>query len=85
MWLKWEKVLPSYLQIPRLITSVQKKIREIELLLFRDASIIGASTFANTVIHQTSSTTQGFISGKPRLSKKNTSIPRLELIAAVMV
>ena len=85
IWLKWEKVLPSYLQIPRLITSVQKKIREIELLLFRDASIIGASTFAYTVIHQTSSTTQGFISGKPRLSKKKTSILRLELIAAVMV
>ena len=85
IWLKREKVLPSYLQIPRLITSAQKKIREIELLLFRDASIIGASTFAYTVIHQTSSTTQGFISGKPRLSKKNTSIPRLELIAAVMV
>ena len=85
IWLKREKVLPSYLQIPRLITSAQKKIREIELLLFRDASIIGASTFAYTVIHQTSSTTQGFISGKPRLSKKNTSIPRLELIAAAMV
>ena len=83
--LKWEKFLPSYFQIPRLITSVQKKIREIELLLFRDVSIIGTSTVAYTVTQQSSSTTQGFISGKSRLSKKNTSRLRLELIAAVMV
>ena len=70
-WLKWENVLPSYVEIPRPITSVQEKIREIELHLFGDASIIGKSTVAYAVIQQTSSTTQGFISSKSRLSKKN--------------
>ena len=43
-WLKWEKVLPSYVKIPNLITSVQKKIREIEVNLFGNASIIGKSS-----------------------------------------
>ena len=80
-----EKVLPSYVEIPRSITSVQEKIKEIELHLFGDASIIGTSAVAYAVIQQTSSKTQGIISSKSRLSKKNTSIPRLELIAAVMV
>ena len=32
-WLKWVKVLPSYVKIPRPITSVHMKIREIELHL----------------------------------------------------
>ena len=77
-WLKWEKVLPSYVEIPRPVTSVQEKIREIELHLFGNASVIGTSGVAYAVI-------QGFISSKSQLSKKNTSIPRLELIAAVMV
>ena len=71
IWLKWEKVLPSYLEIPRLIIAIQEKIREIELLLFGNASIIGTSAIAYTVIQQTSSTTQGVISSKSRLSKKN--------------
>ena len=85
IWLNWEKVLPRYIEIPRTITSIQEKIKEIEPHLFGDASIIGTSAVAFAVIKQSSSTTQGFISSKSRLSKKNTSIPRLELIAAVMV
>ena len=43
IWLKWEKVLPSYVEKPRLIIIVQEKVREIEFLLFGDASIIGRS------------------------------------------
>ena len=84
-WLNWEKVLPRDIEIPRTITSIQEKIKEIELHLFGDASIIGTSAAVYAVIKQSSSTTQGFTSSKSRLSKKNTSIPRLELIAAVMV
>ena len=83
--LKWEKVLPSHVEIPRSTTSVQEKIKEIELHLFGDASIIRTSAVAYTVIQLTSPKTQGIISSKSRLSKKNTFIPRLELIAAVMV
>ena len=77
IWLKWENVLPSHPQLPRL--------QRIELLIFRDASIVGKSTVGYAVIQQTSSTTQRFVSSKSRLSKKNTSMPRLELIAEVVV
>ena len=85
IWLKWEKVLPSYVEKPRLIIIVQEKVREIEFLLFGDASIIGRSAVSYAVFQQTSSTTQRCISSKSRISKKNTSILRLELIAVVMV
>ena len=47
--------------------------------------MIGPSAVAYAVIQQTLSATQGFISSKSRISKQNTSIARLELIAAVMV
>ena len=79
------KILPSYFEIPRPITSVQARIRKIEHHLFGNARIIGTIVVAYAVIQQTSSRMQGFISSKSRLSKKNTSIPSLELIAAVMV
>ena len=45
-WLKWDKILPSYFEIPRSITSNQEKIREIELHLFVNASKIGISSVA---------------------------------------
>ena len=45
-WLKWEKVLPSYFDIPRPMTSVQEKHRGIELHLFEDGSMIGTSAVA---------------------------------------
>ena len=70
--------------MPRSITSVQEKIREAEIHLFEDASIIRSSAVAYTVIEQPSSTTQEFISSKSRPSKKNMSIPRFKLIATVM-
>ena len=45
-WLKWDKILPLYFEIPRSITSNQEKIREIELHLFVDASKIGTNSLA---------------------------------------
>lgn len=61
------------------------KLLEIELHLFGDATIIGTSAVAFTVVKECSSTTQGFISNKSHPSKKNTSAPRLELFADGMV
>lgn len=54
---------------------------EIEPHLFENAT----SVVAYAVMKQTSSTTKGFISSKSRLSQKTTSIPRLELVRAMMV
>ena len=42
-------------------------------------------THTHAVIKKSSSTTPGFISSKSRLSKKNTSISRLELARTVIV
>lgn len=43
------------------------------------------SAVACTVIKQSSSSTQCFISSKSRMSNKSTLIPKLELVATVMV
>ena len=61
---KDRKVLPLYVEIPRLTTSFQEKIREIQFQLFGNANIIGTSAVAYAVIQQTSSTMQEFISCK---------------------
>ena len=53
--------------------------------LFGDASLIGTSAVAYTVIKQCSSIKQSFISSLSHLSKKSTSISRLYLVAIAMV
>ena len=70
-WSKWEKVLPSYVEIPRPITSVQEKIREIKLCLFGDASIIGTSAVVKSLDSQSRGPvfkTAGWLQGRLSLS-----------------
>ena len=50
--------------------------------LFADASVLGCCTAAYVVVYQPSSDDQSFIASKSRLSKRDMTIPRLELIAA---
>ena len=48
------KSFSYYVEISRSITNVQEKIKEIELHLFGDASIIGTSSVAYAIIQQNS-------------------------------
>ena len=52
--------------------------------MFGDASIAGYCAAAYVVVHQPSSTNQNLLTCKSRLSKKDQTIPRLELIATHM-
>ena len=53
--------------------------------MFGDASLIGTCALAYAVIQQPSAVRQGLITSKSRLSKKQKTIPRLELVAAQTV
>ena len=56
----------------------------VDLHVFGDASVLGCCAAAYVVVYQPSSVNQGLIASKSRLSKRDMTIPRLELIAAHM-
>ena len=82
-WVKWVNGLNIKIGIPRSI-SIRKTIKNIDIHLFSDVSINGVCTVAYAVIYQPNKISQGLITSKSRLSKRNLTIPRLELIAAQM-
>ena len=56
----------------------------VDLRVFGDASVLGRCAAAYVVVSQPSSVNQGLIASKSRLSKRDITIPRLELIGAHM-
>ena len=79
-----EQEQPCFIEIPWALTDINEKLLEIELQLFGDVNMFGTSAVACTVIKQSSSSTQCFISSKSHMSNKSTLISKLELVAAVM-
>ena len=71
-------------EIPRSLTLKQKPINSVDLHIFGDASILGYCAVAYAVVSQPSKVNQGLVASKSRLAKKDTTIPRLELIATHM-
>ena len=53
--------------------------------VFGNASLLGTCAVAYAVMQHPSRIKQGLIASKSRLSKKQLTIPRLELVAAQMV
>ena len=80
---KWVNGLNIKIEIPRLI-SIRETITNIDIYLFSDASMNGVCTVAFAVIYQPNKISQGLITNKSRLAKRNLTISRLELIAAQM-
>ena len=71
------------IEIPR-SNSFRETITNIDIHLFSDVSINGVCTVAYAVIYQPNKISQGLITSKSRLAKRNLTIPRLELKAAQM-
>ena len=82
-WIKWNKQLKN-VKVPRSLVGNTSEVKAIELHLFADASNLACSAVTTAVIEQSSGTVKGLLASKSRISKKNTSIPRLELVAAHM-
>ena len=71
------------IEIPR-SGSIRKTRTDIYIHLLRDASINGVYTVGYAVIYQSHKISQGLITSKSTLAKRNLTIPRHELIAAQM-
>jgi hypothetical protein len=83
-WEKWHDGLPDSEQFVRSIIQHQESIESIELHGFGDASGNGVAAAVYAVASQRSGTSQGLVTAKARLAKRNTTIPRLELTSAHM-
>ena len=68
----------------RSIVQHQELITSISLHTFGDASSQGVSTTVYAVTHQLSGVSQGLVTAKSRLAKKELTITRLELVAGHM-
>ena len=83
-WSKWASQLPEKIEVPRSITSYDEAIQEIDLHVFGDARKDGVSAVLYAVTYQESGMNQMLVSSKSRLSKRELTIPGLELVAAHM-
>ena len=84
MWNKWNNNLPEKIVVPRAFRLQHKKTEAIDFHVFSDTSIIGTAVALYAVIYQSSGTSQGLVAAKSRLSKKNLTKPRLELVTMHM-
>ena len=83
-WLRWEKILPQEVAVPRSLTGHQEQIEEIELHVFGDASAKGVAAAVYSIVRQQSGVNIGLVAAKARLAKQGLTIPHLELVAAHM-
>ena len=81
-WNNWTKQLRD-VEVPRSLVP-PGETKAIDLHLFTDASSSACSAVAIAVVEQNSRKVKGLLVSKSRLSKRNTSIPRLELISGHM-
>ena len=81
--MKWINSLNIKIEILSSI-SIRETITNTDIHLFSDASINGVCTVVYEVTYQPNKISQGLITSKTRLAKRNLTIPRLELIASQM-
>ena len=82
-WNKWTKQLRD-VKIPRSLIRDSATVEAVDIHQFADASNLACSTVAIAVIQQGTMKVKGLLTSKSRISKRNTSIARLELISGHM-
>lgn len=80
-WQSWNANLPEQIEVPRTLAPHREKICSIDLHAFGDTSGQGTAAAVYAVVHQEQGATQGLVTAKARMAKKNLSIPRLELVS----
>ena len=78
-WLKWTRQLQN-IKVPRSLIKDCKKVKAVHIHQFSDASEIACSTVSIAVIDHDTDKVMGLLTSKCRITKRNTSMPRLELI-----
>ena len=82
-WLRWTKQLKD-VRVPRSIASFVGEIGAVHLHIFADASILACCAAAIAVVEHEAGVTKGLLTSKSRISKRSTSIARLELVSGHM-
>ncbi|XP_068742452.1 uncharacterized protein [Montipora capricornis] len=82
-WLKWSSQLRN-IKVPRSVARDVNKIKAVRLHVFADASNIACSAVAIAVVEHSTGFVKGLLTSKSRISKRNTSISRLELVDGQM-
>ena len=82
-WLKWTAQLRS-VKVPRSLVTQCNEVKSIDLHLFADASSLACSAATIALVKQDTGTVQGLLTSKSRISKRNTTMPRLELVVGHM-
>ena len=82
-WIKWMSQLKS-VRVPRSVARGVGRVQAIHLHVFADARNIACSTVVIAVIEGTTGVLKGLLTSKSRISKRNTSMARLELVSGQM-
>ena len=69
-------------EIPRSVALNKESMTAVDLHIFGDAKVVASCVVVYVVVHQSSVTDQGLVVSKSRISKKDLTIPRLELVSA---
>ena len=83
-WVSWKRRLPEKIEVPRSLPSLSLPIQTIQLHAFADASKDGTAVALYAVVSQGKIVERGLLLSKSRLSRKQLSIPRQDLVAAHM-
>ena len=82
-YLSWMRQL-SELKIPRSVVKEMKSVNAVNLHIFADASEKAYCAVTIAEVQQGTSKVKGLLISKSRISKRNTSIARLELVGGQM-
>ena len=82
-WFQWTKQLKT-VEIPRSVATLIAEITGVYLHLFADASSLACCAAAVAVVEQQRGMSKVLLTSKSRMSKRNTSIARLELVSGHM-
>ncbi|XP_028413770.1 uncharacterized protein LOC114536615 [Dendronephthya gigantea] len=82
-FLRWTGQLRN-VRVPRSIAKDIRKLKKVHLHVFADASNVVCSTVTIAVIEHSTGVVKRLLTSKSRISKRNTTIARLELISGHM-
>ena len=82
-WLRWTKQLKD-VRVPRRIATFIGEVEAVHLHLFSDASALACFAVAVSIVDHEGRVAKGLLKSKSRISKRNTSIARLELVRGHM-
>lgn len=82
-WVKWFKQLKT-VRVPRSVARGVGRVQAVHLHVFADASNIACCAVTIAVVQGETGVVKGLLTSKSRISKRNTSIARLELVGGQM-